>query len=160
MVGRQGVQGLGQRTRGGGNAFQLLRAQGVDVLVQGFARIDPVVDPVQAGHEQGGEGQVAVARGVGEADLHPFGLGRGRVHGDADGCRAVAGGVGQVDRGLVSGDQTAIGVGRRVGEGAEGLGVSQDAADEVEGLFREAAVAFAGEEGLPALPQGDVNVHA
>ena len=80
-------------------------------------------------------------------------------HRDAQRGRAVAVRVGQVDRGFVAGDQALVGVGGRVGEGAQGLGVLHDAADVVHGHLGEAAVAVAGEEVLAVFPERLVAVH-
>ncbi len=101
---------------------QFLGRQVVDVLVQRLARVDLVLDAVEARHQHGGEGEVAVAGRVRGAELDALGLGRGGVHRDADGGAAVAARVGQVDRGLVAGHQPLVGVGGRVGEGARGRG--------------------------------------
>src|SRR5690606_16457706 len=63
---RQGVlQGDGELR----DVLQLLGAEAVEILVEGIARIDAVLDAVEARHEHGGECHVGVAGGVGEAYL-------------------------------------------------------------------------------------------
>ena len=61
-----------------------------------------------------------------------------RVDRDADRRRAVAAAVGEVDRRLVAGHQPLVAVGRRVGDGAQGRGVLEQAADGVHGPCRTA----------------------
>ncbi len=70
----QGVQGLRQR---GGDALDLLQFapfQFVKIHVVRLARIDLVLNPIQAGHQHGGEGQVGVAGGVRRTELDALGL--------------------------------------------------------------------------------------
>ena len=55
--------------------------------------------------------------------------------------RAVAPAVGEVDRRLVAGHQALVAVGRRIGEGAQGRGVLEQAADGVQGHVGQAGVA-------------------
>src|SRR4030042_90774 len=93
----QAAQRLFQAARGLGHVPEFLRVQAVDVLVQGRPGRKLLLDPVQPSHEQGGKGKVAVAGGVGEADLRPLIRGTRAVHGDPDRGGAVAGGGGQVD---------------------------------------------------------------
>src|SRR5438874_4120545 len=57
------------------NVLQLLRREPVDVLVQRVARIDAVLDAVEASHEHGGERQVRVAARVRGAELDALGFG-------------------------------------------------------------------------------------
>ena len=83
-----------------------------------------------------------------------------RVDRDADRRRAVAAAVGEVDRRLVAGHQALVAVGRRVGDGAQGRGVPEQAADGVQGHVGQAGVAGAGEQVLAVLPQRRVDVHA
>ncbi len=117
-------------------------------------------DAVEHGHEHGGEGQVRIAGAVRAAELEAFAGLVGRVHRDADGGRAIAPAVGEVDRGLVAGDQALVAVGGRVGEGTQGRGVPEQAADGVQGHVGQAGVARAGERFRAVLPQRGVDVHA
>ena len=66
----------------------------------------------------------------------------------------------QQHRRLVARHQTLVGVGGRVGEGVDRLGVLDDAADVVEAGFREVGIVVAGEHRLAALPDRLVHVHA
>ncbi len=127
----QAVQGLFQRPRRCGHACSS-SGQVVDVLVQRLARIDLVLDAVDRRHQHGREGEVRIAGRIGAAELEPLGLGARAVHGNADGRRAVALRVGQIDRGLEAGHQPLVAVGRRAAEGEERGGVLEDAADGVE----------------------------
>ncbi|MNQ54308.1 hypothetical protein D3C85_683730 [compost metagenome] len=158
-VGVEGFQSFLQRTGDLGDRAALFRRQVVEVLVGGRARIDAVLDAVQTGHQQGDEGQVGVAHRVGEAGFQTLGLGRGDVR-DADRGRTVAGRIGQLHRGFIAGHQTLVGVGGRVGEGVDGLGVLDDAADVPQTFLRQAGVLVAGELGLAVLPDRHVDVHA
>ena len=76
------------------------------------------------------------------------------------GGRAIAAAVGEVDRRLVAGDQAFVAVGGRVGEGAQGRGVLEQAADGVQGHVRQAGIAGAGEQIVAVLPQRRMDVHA
>src|SRR5690606_2693375 len=109
--------------------FRLFRRQVVQVLVGGVAAVALVLDTVQTGHQQGGEGQVRVGSRVREARFDAAGFRAGNVR-DTDRGRAVARRVGQHDRCFEARDQTLVGVGRRVGEAVQGLAVLDDAADE------------------------------
>ncbi|MNS82127.1 hypothetical protein D3C72_1158620 [compost metagenome] len=57
-------------------------------------------------------------------------------------------------------NQTLVRVGARVGDGVQGAGVLDDAADVVQREFRQAGVAVACEQVLAILPDGLVHVHA
>ena len=86
----EALERLVQRAGQLGNVLQLLGRHAVDVLVERLARVDLVLDAVEAGHEHGREGEVAVAGRVRRAELDALGLRAGRVHRDADRRRAVA----------------------------------------------------------------------
>jgi hypothetical protein len=74
-----------------GICFSSSGRQVVEVLVHGLARVDLVLDAVQAGHHHGREGQVGVGGGIREAHLDAPALGVGITNGDADGGGTVAG---------------------------------------------------------------------
>jgi hypothetical protein len=65
----QFVQRLIQRIADLRDGLLLFRRQVVEVLVHGIARVDLVLDAVEAGHHHGRERQVRVAHGVREANL-------------------------------------------------------------------------------------------
>ena len=90
--------------------------------------MDLVDDTVQTGHQLGRKGQVRVGSRIREAYFDAAGFSAWHDR-DTDGGRAVAGGVGQHDRCFIARHQTLVGVGGRVGEGVDGLGVLDDAAD-------------------------------
>src|SRR3954469_17822716 len=72
------------------HVLQLLRGEAVDVLVEGFAGIDPALDPVEAGHQHGGEREIRVAGGIGRTELRPLRLRTRRIGWDADRRRAIS----------------------------------------------------------------------
>src|SRR3990172_6091444 len=150
--------------QGAGNRLQLrrlFRRKLVRVLVQRIARVDLVLDAVQAGHEHGGKGQVRVAGRVRRAELDALGL---RLRGvDGDACRggAVAGGVHQVHRRLIAGDQPLVGVGSGRAERHQRPGVLQEAADvPAAELAGEGVALLVSEESLLVFPERLVDVHA
>src|SRR6266545_5444362 len=67
------------------------------VEVRRGARVEALLDPVQARHQHRREGEVRVRGRVGAAELDPLRLRRLRVHRDPDARRAVALGVDEVD---------------------------------------------------------------
>ena len=143
-----------------GHALRLLRRERVDVLVQRSARMDLVLDPVDARHRHRRERDVRVAGRIGEAHLDPLGLRARRVGRDADRRRAVAARVGEVHRRFVARHQPLVRVGGRVGEGRQRLRVLEDPADVVERELREARVLVPREQRLAVLPDRLVAVHA
>ena len=121
--------------------------------------MDLVLDAVKASHEQGGEGEVGVGKRIGEADFDALGL-RALAEGDAARSGPVAGRVGQQDGGFKARHQTLVGVGGRVGEGVDGLGVLDDAADVVKAFHRQTGIFVARKERLAVFPDRLVAVHA
>ena len=121
--------------------------------------MDPVLDAVEAGHQQRRISEIGIGHRVGEAELDALRLLAGAV-GDAAGGRAVAARIGEQHRRLEARDQPLVAVGRRVGEGVERPGVLDHAADEIERHLAEAGIAVAGEQRLAALPDRHVGVHA
>ncbi len=161
MVGAEGLQGVQQRVRHLRDVLGLLGRQLVEVLVDRLVRLDAVLDAVQARHHLRREGEVRVARSVRRAELDALGLGVRARDRDADGGGAVARRVDQVDGRLVALDQALVRVQRRVGEGENRGGVSEQTADVPAGDVRQAAVALlVVEEGLALEPQRLVRVHA
>src|SRR5690606_17659969 len=122
-------------------------------------RVDLVLDAVQAGHHQGGEGQVRVGCRVREAHFDTACLRAAYVR-NPDRGGTVTGRVGQHDRGFVAWYQALVAVGGRVGEGVDGLGVLDDAADVVQSLFAQAGIAVTCEQVFAVFVQGHVYVHA
>ena len=104
-----------------------------------------VLDTVQAGHHQGCEGQVGIGGRIGEANFDAASLGALHIR-YANRGGTVAGGIGQHDRGFEAGYQTFVAVGGCVTEGIQGLGVLDDAADVVQGSFRQAAILITGKQ--------------
>src|SRR3546814_19142693 len=72
------------------------------------------------------------------------------------GSRTVAAGIGQQHRRIITRNQPLVAVGRRVGEGVQGLGVLDDAADEVARSLRHTSIAVAGEQRIALFPYGQV----
>jgi hypothetical protein len=69
-------QGFIQGSRGRRDQGQFFGGKVVDVLVQRIAWVDFVLDAVEGGHQQSGEGQVAVAGRIRRPEFEAFGLGR------------------------------------------------------------------------------------
>ena len=159
MVGGQVLKRFAQRTANLRHLLQLFRRQGIEILVHRTARMDLVLDPVQARHQHRGIGEVGVCARIGEANFDALAVGRGR-EGNAAGGRPVAGRIGQQHRGFKAGDQALVAVGQRVGEGIERLGVLDDAADIEQAGFRQVGIARTGEERLAGLPDRLVHMHA
>ena len=131
MVGSEAIERLIQAVAHGGDHCVLFWRQVVQVFGGRFARVDFVFHAVQARHHQRREAQVRVHQWIGEAclDAPTFGVG---YKGDTDRCRAVARGIGQFDRRLIAGYQALVAIGTGVGDGVEGAGVLDDAADVVQ----------------------------
>uniref|UniRef100_A0A0N4ZEB3 NAD-specific glutamate dehydrogenase n=1 Tax=Parastrongyloides trichosuri TaxID=131310 RepID=A0A0N4ZEB3_PARTI len=155
----QRFQRLVQRGADLRNQLLFFRRQVVQVLVARCARVDLVLDAVQAGHHQRGEGQVAGLDRIREAHFDAACLRVGHPR-DAARSRTVAGRVGQHHRCFVARHQALVAVGARVGEGVDGLGVLEDAADVPQRHLAQAAVAVTGEQVGAALGQRLVHVHA
>ncbi|EAP80421.1 hypothetical protein NAS141_17949 [Sulfitobacter sp. NAS-14.1] len=152
-------QRFAQGTGNGRDIGQFFGGQIIEVFIHGFARIDLVLDPVKAGHQQRGKAQVGVCRRIGEAGLYAFCLG-GFGPWDTDTARAVACGIGAQNGGFETGDQTLVAVGRRVGEGVQRFRVGQDAADEIQRFLAQVGIFVACEQGLAVFPDRHVHVHA
>ncbi len=106
-----------------------------------------------------GEPEIGIAERIGEAHLDALGLRIGGP-GDAAGGRTVARGIGEQHRRLEARDQPLVGVGGRVGEGVDRLGVLDDAGDVGEAGLGQIGVFVAGEYRLAVLPDRLVAVHA
>src|SRR5262249_33197421 len=122
---------------------------------------DPTAHPVQARHQESGEGQIWVAGWIRRAELDPLGLWIIRVHGDTHGSRAVALREDQVYGRLIAWNQAAITVGPRSTQCKHCGRMGQQAADEAARHLGEASIALGlGKEWLLALPEAHVDVHA
>src|SRR4029079_2150751 len=64
MVALEGLQRLVERARRLRHVLELFRSQGVDVLVERLARVELVLDTVEAGHQHDREREVRVRRRV------------------------------------------------------------------------------------------------
>ncbi len=155
------LQGFGQASRQAGNvvAFPFRLAHAIDVFRNGVGGQDLVVDPVQACHEDDGQGQVGVAGRVGAPELDPGSL--APDGGDPDEGAPVPFRPGDVNGGLVTGHQAFIGVDQRVGDGCISPGVLHQAPDEVEGHIAQLILGVGVIEGIAAiLEKGQIYVHA
>src|SRR6185369_1539767 len=139
--------------------LELLRRKSVDVLVKRLARINLVLDAVQSGHQHGCKSEVAVAGRVWSTVFDTLCFRVGREHRDTDRSRTVTCRICHVNRRFEAGNQSLVGVGSRIGEGAESLGVLDDPADVPESHLRESAVFVAGEEVGAVFPDRLVAVH-
>ncbi len=158
-VGIEALERLAERAADGRDVLQLFRRQRVEVLVHGRTRIDLLVDAVEAGHHQGCEGQVRVRRRIREADFDALAL-RRRGPRNTDRGRTVAGRVGQQHGRFIARHQTLVGVGRRVRERVDCLGMLDDAADVPQAFLREVGVLVAGEQRVAVFPDRLVHMHA
>ena len=84
----------------------------------------------------------------------------GAVDRNADDRRPVPAAVGDLGGGLEALDQPLVAIRGRIGEGAQGRGVLEQAADRVHPQVAQARVALAGQERLVVLPERQVRVHA
>ena len=138
-------------------AFRLVEV--VDVLANRVGGLVALVDPVETGVDERGEGEIRVARGVGEAGLDAAG-GRGACGRLADERGAVAVGPRDVDGSLVARYEPLVAVDGRVRDRRDGGGVFEDAREE---LLRRAAqvelVVLVVEGVLAVLEQRHVGVH-
>src|SRR5689334_21392072 len=137
-------QGFFQAAANLWDLFRLFRRQVVQVFVSCIARVDLVLDTVQASHQQCSEAQVRVGCRIREAGFDTASARAGHVR-NTDRSGTVAGRVGQHHWSFEAWDQTLVGVGRRVGEAVQSLTVLDDAADEVQGGIGQAGIAFASE---------------
>ncbi|RMR51720.1 hypothetical protein ALP84_05248 [Pseudomonas cichorii] len=151
-------QGFFQAAANLWNAFGLFWRQVIQVFVSCIARVDLVLDAVQASHQQCGERQVRVGCRIREAGFDTTAAWAGDVR-NTDRGGTVTSRVGQHDRSFETWDQTLVGVGRRVGEAVQGLTMLDDTADEVQGGVGQAGIAFAREGVLAIFGDGHVNVH-
>lgn len=156
----EGFEGAAEAFGDGLEVGGFFRWEVVEVFIDGLAGIDLVFDAIEAGHEDGGEGEVGIGGRIGGAEFDASGGGAGAVGGDAADGGAVAGGVGEDDGCLESRDEAFVGIIGGIGEGAEGGGVFEDAADVVQAEVTEAGVAIAGHDGGIAFPEGGVDMHA
>ncbi len=156
---REAVERLAQAAAHRRDLRQLVRRQIVEVLVHRLAGMELVLNTVEASHQHRREAEVGVRRRIGEADLDALGL-RARHVRNAARCRAVAGRVSEQHRRFEARNQPLVGVGQRVGEGIDGLGVLEDAGDVAEARVGEVGVLVAGEHRLAVFPDRLVAVHA
>ncbi|RMN84403.1 hypothetical protein ALQ56_05747 [Pseudomonas syringae pv. papulans] len=154
----QFFQGFFQAAANLWDLFGLFWRQVIQVFVSCVARVDLVLDAVQASHQQSRECQVRVGRWIREACFDTTAARAGDVR-NTDRRGTVTGRVGQHDRCFEARDQTLVGVGRRVGEAVQSLTVLDDAADEVQGGIGQTGIAFACEGVLAILGDGHVYVH-
>ena len=90
-----------------------------------------VLHPIQARHEHRREGEIRIGRRIGEAHLDAASLRVADV-GDAARGRTIARRISKIDRRLEPRHQALVGVGPRVGDRVERLGVLDDPADIVQ----------------------------
>ena len=73
------LERLAQRAADRRNLLQLLRRQIVKILVDGFARMELVLDAVEAGHQHRRECKIRIGERIGETHLDALGLRVGRI---------------------------------------------------------------------------------
>ena len=131
----------------------------VQILGGSFAGMDLVFHAVQTCHQQSGKAQVRVHQWIGEAGFHATALGV-RHKRDTDRGGTVLGRISQFHRCFEMGNQTLVAVGAGVGDGVQGTGVLDDAADVVQREVRQTGIAVAGKQVFAVFPHGLVHVHA
>src|SRR5690554_77865 len=155
----QGIQGFGQRSDHGRDLFGFFRRQVVQILVGRVARVDLVLDTVQAGHQQCRKAQVGVGCRVREACFNTTCFRAGGVR-NTQRSGTVTGRVSQHNRSFKARYQTLVGVGRGVADRVQRLGVLDDTADVVQRVIAQTTVAVTGEDVGTVLGHGQVHVHA
>src|ERR1035441_9865974 len=147
----QAIERLAQAAGHVWNFLQFLGRQFVNVFVERFARLDFVLDAVQARHEQRGEAEIRIRRRVRRAVFEAFGLRIIAVSRNTDGGAAVARAVSQIDRRFVTRHEAFVTVRGGVANGAQGLGVFEQTAGVVKRHLAQSAVLLPGEKkGLPS----------
>src|SRR5437879_4187113 len=134
VVGLQVLDRLLQGSRQLSDAvlLALARAEMIEILVDGVARIDLLLDAVEARAQHCGEGQVRVAGRVRRPIFDPFrGFDALVVHRNPDVRAPVPPGPGNEHGRLVARDEPAVGVRRRVCERTQAAGVLPQPADVV-----------------------------
>ena len=130
----------------------------VQVLVGRIARVDLVLNTVEARHHHGGESEVRVGGRVREAHFDTTRLRIGNER-NSDRCGTVTRRIREHDRRFEARHETLVAVGARIGEGVQCLSVLDDAADIVKRELGEAAVLVTCKQGFAVLLQGLVHVH-
>ena len=153
------VQSFTQRATYCRDTCQLFRGKIVQVFVHGFARIDFVLDAVEAGHQQSCEAEVGVRGRIRETCLDALCF-RGFCPRNTYTTRTVTCRVGAQNGCFEARDQTLVRVCRRVGEGVQRFRVLQDTTDEVQSFLRQVCVFVASKERLAVFPDRHVAVHA
>jgi hypothetical protein len=123
MIRFQGLQDLIQGSRDLFYLGRFLGLQLVEIKIQWIARVNPILNPIDPGHQDGCKCQVWVAGPIGASEFNARGLLTGEVNRNTDACTAVSLGIGQIDRCLIAGDEPLIGVCRGGTEGQQRWGV-------------------------------------
>src|SRR5437867_11280266 len=137
-----------------------MRFEIIHVLVDWWTWINLILDPIQSGHQHGGEGIVRVAGRVWEANFDPLGLWIRGLNRNPNASTAVPTGISQVDGCLEAGRQPLVRVRRRIGDRRQGQRMLEDSADVPEAELGGPGIFFAGKERLPFLPDALMGVHA
>ena len=142
-----------------GTLRQFFRRQIVKILVERIARIDAVLDPVEARQQHRRAGQVQIRRRVRRAELDPLRLRDWRIGRDSDCGRAIPCGVGEIHRRLESRHQPLVAIRRRVGDRGERRRMLDDSADVKQRHLAQPGVTVPGKERFVAFPERLMRVH-
>src|SRR5215471_4382034 len=127
--------------------LEFSRRQIIEVLVDCIARIELVLDAVEAGHQHRCEGEIWIGERIGEAHLDTLGLRVCRV-GNAARRRAVALRIGEQHWRLESRDQPLVGICGRVAECIDCASMFENAGDVREANLRKIGILVPGESGF------------
>ncbi len=151
VVGGEGAEGFLEIGGRGGDAGEFAGGEAGDFAVDGVSGVDFVVDAIECGHGDGGEGEIGIRGGVGGAEFEAFGGGIVGVDGDSDGGGAVAGGVDHVGGGFVAGDEAFVGIGGGGADAQREAPCLRMPPMAWRAIWESPAYFFPAKRGLPAL---------
>ena len=158
VVSFQAVQSFAQRTTNLWNLGCFFSWQIVQIFIRCIARVDLVLNAVQASHQQSCESQVWVSDRVRETCFDTLAFWRRNVR-NTDRSRTVTGRVSQHNRSFEAWDQTLVRVSTWVGERIQGLSVLDHTTDVEQSRFRQTGIAVARELVHTVFPVRHVYVH-
>ena len=118
-----------------------------------------VLHAVKTGHHHGSESQVRVRSRIRETNFDTTPLRVSDIR-NAAGGRTVARRIRQVDWRFETRHQALVGIGARVGDRVQCLGMFNNTADVIQRKIRQAGVTVTGKQVFAALPDRLVHVHA
>lgn len=110
VIGLQRLDGAAKRIGHARNIGEFFGRKFVEVLIERIARIDAVLDSVEAGEKQSGKGEVGIRGRVRCAKFDAFGFRIGRVCRNANSGGTVARGVSEIHRRFKAGHESLVAV--------------------------------------------------